>query len=184
MTKTWWIVIAVVALLGIYVWGGYNSFVSANTAVDGQWAQVETVYQRRFDLIPNLVASVKGIMKQEQTVFDTLAEARTKYSGAVTVDEKAAAATQVEGALGKLLAVVENYPQLQSSQAVQNLMTQLEGSENRIAVERQRYNQDVQAINVKTHSFPSNLVAKIFGFSDRTYFEAAPGAQTAPQVNL
>ena len=184
MNKTLWIVLAIVVIVGVYVWTGYNSFVTLNTAVDGQWAQVETVYQRRFDLIPNLVASVKGIMKQEQTVFDTLAEARTKYSGAVTVDQKAAAATQVEGALGRLLAVVENYPQLQSSQAVQNLMVQLEGSENRIAVERQRYNDAVQTIDTRIHRFPSNLVAKLFGFKDRTYFQAASGAENAPQVNL
>jgi LemA protein len=184
MNKTWWIIIAVVALLGIYVWGGYNSFVSANAAVDGQWAQVQTVYQRRFDLIPNLVASVKGILKQEQAVFGEIADARTRYAGAVTVDQKAAAATQIESGLAKLLVIVENYPQLQSSQAVQNLMVQLEGTENRITVERQRYNDDVQAVNVKTHRFPSNLVAKIFGFKDRTYFEAANGAENAPQVNL
>jgi len=184
MNKTLWIVLGIVVILGVYIWTGYNSFVTLNTAVDGAWAQVETVYQRRFDLIPNLVASVKGIMKQEQTIFTELAEARTRYSGAGTVDQKAAAATQVEGALGRLLVIMENYPQLKSSEAVQNLMTQLEGSENRIAVERQRYNQAVQTIDTRIHRFPSNLVAKMFGFKDRNYFEASQGAENAPQVNL
>jgi LemA protein len=184
MNKTLWIVVAIVVIVGGYVWMAYNGFVSTNAAVDAQWAQVQTVYQRRFDLIPNLVASVKGIMKQEQTVFDAIAEARTRYAGAGTVDEKAAAATQVESSLGRLLVVMENYPQLQSSQAVQNLMTQLEGSENRISVERQRYNDAVKALNTRVHRFPLNIVAAMFGFKDRTYFEAAQGAETAPQVQL
>lgn len=184
MNKTLWIVLVVVVLLGLYAWSGYNSFVSANAAVDGQWAQVQTVYQRRFDLIPNLVNTVKGILKQEQTVFGEIADARTRYSGAATTDERAAAATQLEGALGRLLVIVENYPQLQSSKAVQDLMVQLEGTENRIAVERQRYNDSVRDINVKVRRFPSNLIAKTFGFTDRAYFEAANGAENAPQVNL
>jgi LemA protein len=184
MSKTLWIVLAIVVLIGGYFWMSYNGFVSQNAAVDGQWAQVQTVYQRRFDLIPNLVASVQGIMKQEKEVFGALAEARTRYAGAGTVDEKAAAATQVEGALSRLLVVMENYPQLQSSQAVQNLMTQLEGSENRIAVERQRYNDAVQTLDTRIHRFPSNIVASVFGFKDRTYFQVAQGAENAPKVQL
>lgn len=175
---------AVVVILGGYAWTTYNSFVSLNTGVDGQWAQVETVYQRRFDLIPNLVASVKGIMKQEQTIFNNLAEARTKYSGAVTVDQKAAAASQVEGALGRLLAVVENYPTLASSGNVRDLMTQLEGAENRISTERQRYNDAVSAMNIKVQRFPSNVVANLFGFNTREFFQATAGAEVAPKVNL
>jgi len=176
--------LAVVVILGGYAWTTYNSFVSLNTGVDGQWAQVETVYQRRFDLIPNLVASVKGIMKQEQTIFNNLAEARTKYSGAVTVDQKAAAASQVEGALGRLLAVVENYPTLASSGNVRDLMTQLEGAENRISTERQRYNDAVSAMNIKVQRFPSNVVANLFGFNTREFFQATAGAEVAPKVNL
>lgn len=184
MKKTWLIVLAVVVVLGGYVWMTYNSFVTLNAAVDGQWAQVETVYQRRFDLIPNLVASVKGIMNQEQKIFGDLADARTRYSGATTVDAKAAAASQVEGALGRLLVIMENYPTLASSQSVRDLMTQLEGSENRIATERQRFNDSVQVVNVKVKTFPSNLIAGMFGFSAREYFEAASGAEIAPQVQL
>ena len=184
MKKTLWVVLAVVVILGGYAWTTYNSFVSLNAAVDGQWAQVETVYQRRFDLIPNLVASVQGAMKQEQTVFKDLADARANYSGAQTVDQKAAAATQVESSLGRLIAVMENYPQLKSIDAVQNLMVQLEGSENRVAVERQRFDDDVQALNVKVMRFPSNILASMFGFKQRAYFEAATGAENAPQVKL
>ena len=149
-----------------------------------QWQQVETQYQRRLDLIPNLVESVKGAMKQEQTVFNDLAQARAAYAGATTVNAKAAAATQVEGALGRLLAVVENYPTLKSSDAVQNLMTQLEGSENRVATERQRYNADVRAYETAIKTFPRSVVASMFGFGDMTYFQAQAGAENAPKVSF
>ena len=111
----WVVVLAVLGLLFIWGFGQYNSFVSQNEAITGQWAQVENQYQRRFDLIPNLVNTVKGFATQEQTVFGQIAEARTRYSGARTADEKAAAASQVESALGRLLVITENYPQLQSS---------------------------------------------------------------------
>lgn len=184
MKKTLIVVLAVVLVVLVYSWGMYNKFVSKNEAVDNQWAQVEAQYQRRLDLIPNLVNSVRGVMKQEQTIFTALADARTKYSGAVTVDAKAAAAGEVETALGRLLAVVENYPTLKSSENVQTLMVQLEGTENRVSVERQRYNDDVRDLNVTVKRFPSNIVASIFGFNERTYFEAAAGAENAPQVNL
>lgn len=182
--KTWLIVGAVVLLVVIYFFGTYNSFVNGREAINGQWAQVESQYQRRLDLIPNLVNAVKGAMKQEQAVFDTLAEARTKYGSAATVDEKAAAATQVESALGRLLVVMENYPQLKSIDAVQTLMTQLEGTENRVSVERMRFNQYVQSFNAMVQRFPSNIVAGIFGFATRTYFQAQPGAENAPSVQF
>lgn len=175
---------AVVVVLGGYAWTTYNSFVSLNTAVDTQWAQVEAVYQRRFDLIPNLVASVQGSMKQEQKVFGDIAEARTRYSGASTVDQKAAAASQVDGALGRLLVVMENYPQLASIGNVQNLMTQLEGTENRISTERQRFNDAVGAMNIKVQRFPSNIFAGMFGFHAREFFQSTSGAEVAPKVTL
>ena len=184
MKKTWIIIGAAVLLIGAYVWGTNNKLVRANEAIDGQWAQVETQYQRRFDLIPNLVESVKGAMAQEQKVFGDLAEARTRYSGAGSVNEKAAAATQVEGALSRLLVVMENYPQLKSMETVNTLMSQLEGTENRISVERKRYNDEVKSFNVSVKTFPSNLIAKMLGFGERNYFEAAAGAENAPKVNL
>src|SRR3989338_4079326 len=133
-------IIVVIVLAGVSM---YNRLVTASQAIDGQWAQVETQYQRRFDLIPNLVESVKGIFEQEKEVFGKLADARARYSGATTVNEKAAAAGQVESALGRLLVVMENYPQLRSSESVQTLMAQLEGTENRVSVERSRFNDAV-----------------------------------------
>ncbi len=178
------IVGAVVLLVVIYFFGTYNSFVNGREAINGQWAQVETVYQQRFDKIPNLVNAVKGAMKQEQAVFDKIAEARTQYGSATTVDQKAAAATNVESALGRLLVVMENYPQLKSIDTVQTLMVQIEGTENRISVERMRFNDAVQVFNAKVQRFPSSIVAGIFGFTTRTYFEAQPGAENAPSVNF
>ena len=182
--KSWLIVVAVVVVLAIWVGSTYNGLVGRNEAVDSGWAQVETQYQRRFDLIPNLVESVKGIMEQEQEVFNALAEARTRYSGAQTVDQKAAAAGQVESALGRLLVIAENYPQLKSSDTVQTLMAQLEGTENRISVERKRFNDSVQSLNMTIKRFPSNIIAGMFGFGERTYFESVSGADQVPKVEL
>ncbi len=182
--KTWVIVGIIVVVIGGYLWGGYNSLTAGRERVDAQWAQVQAQYQRRFDLIPNLVESVRGAMQQEQTVFSQLAEARTRYAGAVSTDDKAAAAGQVESALGRLLVVVENYPQLKSSETVQTLMAQLEGTENRVSVERTRFNDAVREYNTGLKRFPRSLVASAFGFSARNYFEAPAGAQDAPKVNL
>ncbi len=184
MKKTLIIILAVVALIALYVWSSYNSLVSQKETATAQWQQVETQYQRRLDLIPNLVESVKGAMKQEQTVFTALADARAHYAGATTVSEKAAAAGEVESSLGRLLAVVENYPTLKSSDTVQNLMTQLEGTENRVSVERQRYNDDVQAYETSIKRFPSSVIASMFGFNDLAYFQAAAGAENAPKVSF
>ncbi len=184
MKKTLIIILVIVALGALYSWSTYNSLVSQKEAATAQWQQVETQYQRRFDLIPNLVASVQGAMKQETAVFTALADARAHYAGATTVNDKAAAATEVESSLGRLLAVVENYPTLKSSDAVQNLITQLEGTENRVAVERQRYNDDVQAYEMSIKRFPSSIVASMFGFGDLNYFQAASGAENAPKVSF
>ena len=162
----------------------YNRLVSLNEGVDSQWAQVEGQYQRRFDLIPNLVESVKGVMRQEQDVFKAIADARTRYAGASSIDEKAQAASQVEGAIGRLLVIMENYPQLRSVETVTNLMSQLEGTENRISVERKRYNDLVRDFNVSIKKTPTNLIAAVLGFKERAYFEAAAGSEVAPKVNL
>lgn len=162
----------------------YNSLVAKTQAVDNQWAQVETQYQRRFDLIPNLVKSVEGMMAQEQEVFGQIAEARTRYSGAQTTDEKVKAAAQVESALGRLLVVMENYPELRSAENVSQLMDELAGTENRVAVERRRYNDLVRDYNTTVKRFPAKLIAGIFGFNERSFFEAAAGAEKAPEVNI
>lgn len=184
MNKTWIVIIAILVIVVLYGWSIYNKLVTANLAADTQWAQVEAVYQRRFDLIPNLVNSVKGIFKQEQKVFGDLAAARTQYAGARTADQKAAAASQVESALGRLLVIVENYPQLKSSEAVQSLMVQLEGTENRISVERQRFNNTIQNYNLTVKRFPSSAIASMFGFKERSFFKSVSGAENAPSVNF
>jgi len=177
-------VIAVLVLIGLYVFSTYNSFVKLGINADTQWKQVEVNYQRRFDLIPNLVESVKGIMKQETEVFTAIAEARTRYSGATTPDERAKAAGQVESALGRLLVITENYPQLKSSDTVVTLMSQLEGTENRISVERMRFNDSVRVYNLKVKQLPSSVIASIFGFEEKAFFEVTAGAEVSPKVQF
>jgi len=184
MKKTIYVVLAIAVFIIIYGWSVYNGLVSGTVAIDNQWAQVETQYQRRFDLIPNLVESVKGIFNQEKVVFNSLAEARAGYANAKGIDAKARAAGEVESALGRLLAIVENYPQLKSSETVQTLMAQLEGTENRVSVERKRFNDEVATYNLKTKRFPSKLFASLFGFREREYFESVAGSEDAPQVSF
>lgn len=179
-----WIVLGVVVLALLYAGAVYNGLVKSNEGVDAQWAQVESQYQRRFDLIPNLVNSVKGIMTQEEEVFTALADARTKYAGATTPDAQAAAASELETGIGRLLVVMENYPQLRSVETVQALMTELAGTENRISVERMRYNEQVRDYNVSVKTFPRSLLAGMFGFGPRTMFEAAEGSDVVPTVEL
>lgn len=184
MKKPLLIILAVVIVIGLWLFMSYNKLVTASEVVDGQWAQVETQYQRRFDLIPNLVNAVKGAMSQEEKIFGDLADARANYSGANNVNAKAEAATQVEGALSRLLVIMENYPQLKSIDTVQTLMAQLEGTENRISVERSRFNEEVKAYNVMIKRLPTNLIAGSFGFNDKTYFQVAAGVEVAPKVDL
>ncbi len=184
MKRSWIVIAAIVLILGVGLVNFYNSLITQSQAIENQWAQVETQYQRRFDLIPNLVKSVEGIMTQEQAVFGQIAEARTKYSGATSTEEKVKAASEVESALGRLLVIVENYPELRSSQNVSQLMDELAGTENRIAVERRRFNDLVRDYNTAIKQFPANLIAGALGFSERSYFEAAEGAEQAPEVEI
>lgn len=184
MKKTLLSIGIILLVLVIYGFSTYNGLVKSNEAITGQWAQVETQYQRRFDLIPNLVESVKGIMKQEQAVFIAIADARTRYSGATTIDEKTKAATGVESALARLLVITENYPQLKSSENVTTLMSQLEGTENRVTVERKRFNDLVQSYNVKVKTLPSSIIASLTGFDEHAYFDAVEGSQNAPSVKF
>ena len=171
-------------VLVLYSWSLYNGLVKANENITGQWAQVETQYQRRFDLIPNLVNSVKGIMSQEKQVFGDLADARTRYSGAANIDDKVKAANDVESSLGRLLVIMENYPQLRSSETVLTLMSQLEGTENRISVERSRFNDMVRTYDTKIKGFPANVFANLYGFKEKAYFQSQPGAEKVPGVNF
>ncbi len=184
MKKTWIIVIVIVVLIAIYAIATYNGLVTLGVSSDTQWKQVESQYQRRFDLIPNLVESVKGVMKQEQAVFTAIADARTRYSGATTANEKAVAAGQVESALGRLLVITENYPVLKSSETAQSLIAELAGTENRISTERMRFNDSVKSYNLKVMRFPSSIIASLFGFDVRAYFEATKGAENAPSVKF
>lgn len=187
MKKGIGIIIAIVVLIGIIalpLMGTYNSLVTLSENADQQWANVETTLQRRYDLIPNLVESVRGSMQQEQEVFGNIAEARARMAGATTTEEQVAASNQLEGALGRLLVVMENYPELRSNENVTRLMDELAGTENRIAVERNRYNTTVADYNRRIRRFPTNIMAGMMGFDQRSYFEAADGADTAPQVDL
>lgn len=170
-------------LISFFV-GSYNRFVALSQNIDGQWAQVETQYQRRLDLIPNLVNSVKGVLQQEQKVFGDIAAARTKYGGATTPDAKAAAASELESALGRLLVVVENYPQLRSNETVARLMDELAGTENRISVERGRFNELVKQYNTEISQFPAVIMARLMGYQKRNFFQAAPTAAQPPAVDL
>lgn len=176
--------IAITALLFILAWSSYNSFVTQTNAIEGQWKQVEVQYQRRFDLIPNLVESVKGLQKQEQKIFGDIASARAAYTGARTTDEKVQAANQLESGLGRLIAIFENYPQIKSDQAVLKLMDELAGTENRVAVERRRYNELVQSYNTAVSVLPGKIFASLFGFGPKTYFEAQEGSQNPPKVEF
>lgn len=177
--------LGLVAILGVVALVGYyNNLITMSQNIDGQWAQVETQYQRRFDLIPNLVNTVKGFFEQEQKVFGDIAEARTRYSGAATVDEKVVAAGELEGALGRLLVIIENYPELKSDAAVVGLMDELSGTENRISVERRRFNDLVKDYNTTIKRIPGSLIAGVFGFTERAYFEAAEGSEVAPTVEF
>ncbi len=177
-------IVIIVVLVVLYGFTTYNSLVTLNVNADAQWKQVETLYQRRFDLIPNLVESVKGVMTQEKDVFTAIADARTRYSGAVSVDDKAKAASQVESALGRLLVITENYPQLKSSDVMQTFLSQQEGTENRINVERMRFNDTIKAYNLKVMRIPSSIIASMTGFAERSYFEAAKGSELAPAVKF
>ncbi|MBU2576040.1 LemA family protein [Patescibacteria group bacterium] len=182
--KSKWIIIGIIALAVLWAWSGYNGLVSKDEAVVSQWANVESVYQRRLDLIPNIVNTVKGSAAQDEKIFTTLAEARSKYAGAGTTNEKAVAAGEIESALSRLLVIVENYPDLKSQESFQALIAELEGTENRISVERRRYNEEVKSYNTTIRKVPRNILANMFGFDRHDLFEAAEGAEDAPVVDF
>src|SRR4030095_15398083 len=162
----------------------YNTFVSQEEAIKTQWAQVENQLQRRNDLIPNLVETVKGTAQQEKDVFGQIADSRAKLAGATTPEQRIQAANEQSTALARLLVVVENYPDLKSNASFNRLMDELAGTENRLAVERMRYNERVQAYNTSRRSFPSNVTAGIFGFKEHALFNAPPEAEKVPSVNF
>lgn len=181
----WAIIGGVLVIIALWIGGTYNSLVTLNEQIDGQWSQVETSYQRRFDLIPQLVNSTRGFFRQEQALYDKITQARAAYAGATGKPaEQIAAANALESSLGRLLVIVESNPEIKSNQVVASLMAELAGTENRVSVERRRFNESVQVYNVKVKRIPSNVIAALFGYDAREFFEAAEGAATAPTVNL
>jgi len=162
----------------------YNTFTTQEQNIKAQWSQVETQLQRRSDLIPNLVESVKGFTQQEKDVFGAVAEARTRMGSATTPSQKIEAANAESSALSRLLVVVEAYPQLKSNETFARLMDELAGTENRLTAARTRYNEAVQAYETQRAKFPSNVTAKMFGFKEYPYFKAADDAKAAPKVNF
>lgn len=190
--KRVWIVLGVIlggiALAAIVVGGTFvskwNQLVAMDTDIKAKWAQVENQLQRRADLIPNLVETVKGFAAQEKSILESIADARAKMAGARSVQDQIAASNELSGALSRLLVVVENYPQLKSDRTFIRLMDELAGTENRLAVERKRYNDAVQVYNMTIRQFPGNLLASFLGFKEQPFFQAPPAAQQAPQVKF
>ena len=180
------IVIAVIALIGLLiVWSGYNKAVRYDEAVEARWAQVETVLVRRFDLIPNLVETVKGYASHEKELFENIANARTKYfQPGASISDKAQSASQLQGFLSRLLMLKEQYPDLKASKNFLALQVQLEGTENRIAVERKRYNDAVRELNTYTRSFFGRSFCGMAGVEKAEYFEATEEQKVAPKVKF
>lgn len=177
-------VVIVVLIFIMWIGGTYNSLITLQTDAENKWAQVDAVYQRRLDLIPNLVATVKGVAEFEQETYQRITEARSAWTQAGNINGKIAAAGQMESALARLLVVAENYPQLRASQNFLALQDELANTENKIAVERKRYNDAVRAYTIRTKTFPSVVIANTFGFGPLDYFEAAEGAEEAPTVDF
>jgi len=186
------VVLAVILFFGLAIASGYNRLVGLEEAVKSAWGQVENVYQRRADLVPNLVETVKGAAAFEKDTFTAVTEARARVGQVnfqnvpdpAQMQRFQAAQDGLSSALSRLLVVVERYPELKATQAFRDLQAQLEGTENRIAVERRRFNETAQAFNTARRRFPTVIVASLFGFSEKPYFQAAPGSEKAPQVKF
>ena len=188
------VLLILAVIIGGWASGQYNSLVKSREAVNTAWSQVENVYQRRMDLIPNLVATVKGVAEFEKSTYTAVAEARAqagqmKITSDVLEDPAAfekfqQTQGQLSSALSRLFAVAENYPQLKANQNFLDLQSQLEGTENRISVERRRFNEVAQIYNTQLKTFPTNLIAGLMGFKERPYFSATPGADKAPEVKF
>jgi LemA protein len=185
-SKIWlWVLLGFVAIFFMTLIGSYNGLVSSSQGIDAQWAQVQNDMQRRYDLIPNLVNTVKGYAKHESSVLEEVTRLRSQWGNAKTPSDQANASDSLGSALGRLMVVVEKYPELKANENFLKLQDELSGTENRIAVERKRYNEAVMDYNVKVQSFPSNLMAGMFGFKVKdAYFKANAAAQEAPKVEF
>lgn len=170
--------------VGLWAMATYNGLVGQAQAVDSQWANVESSYQRRADLIPNLVSTVKGYMKYESGLLENITALRSQWGAAKTTEDKIAAGSAMDSAISRLLVVAENYPELKASDSTNRLMDELAGSENRISVERMRYNDAARGYNTAIKMFPASFIANMFGFKEKPYFQAQAGADAAPKVNL
>ena len=187
MKKGWLglgIVVAIIIIFGLMFMSSYNSFVNLEENVNQSHAQIENQLQRRLDLIPNLVNTVKGYAAHEKEVITAISDARARLAGAKTPEEEATANNQLSGALSRLLVVVENYPNLKADRQFTQLMDELAGTENRIAVARKDYNEQVAEFNKKVKRFPGSIIAGIGGFDEKEYFKADPQAQEAPKVDF
>jgi LemA protein len=186
--KTLLIIVGLLILIIVipysYIKGTYNSLVTMDESVKGAWAQVENQLQRRYDLIPNYVETVKGYAAHEKEVFLKVTEARSKVAGAGSINEKIQANNQLSSALSRLLVVVERYPELKANNNFIRLQDELAGTENRIAVERRRFNETVKVYNIKIRTFPTNIIAGMFGFKKATFFEVPKERQEAPKVKF
>ena len=178
------VLVLIVLIPYLYLKGTYNSLVNMDESVKAAWAQVENQLQRRYDLIPNLVETVKGYATHEREVFVQVTEARSKVGGATSIPDKIGANNQLSAALSRLLVVVERYPELKANTNFIRLQDELAGTENRIAVERRRYNEAVRAYNIKIRQFPTNLIAGMFGFQKAAFFEVPQERQEAPKVKF
>ena len=180
--------VGVLAIIGVLVvlWYilTYNSLIKLNEEVNNKWAQVETQYQRRVDLIPNLINTVKGAAGFEKSTLEEITRLRSQWQAAPTVNEKVETANQIESTLSRLLLVAENYPQLTATQNFQSLQDELANTENKVAVERGRYNDAVRNFNARIKTLPASIVAKMIGYTDRSYFQAKEGAENAPEVRF
>ncbi|MBC5620600.1 LemA family protein [Butyricimonas hominis] len=187
--------IIVIILIGIFMWfkGSYNQMVTRSEGVSSQWSNVENQYQRRLDLIPNLVNTVKGYAKHEQNTLTQVVEARAKATqmrinfdqlDEKTIQQFNSMQGELSSALSRLMAISEQYPNLKANENFRDLQAQLEGTENRIAVERRKFNEDVKSYNAYIRSFPKNILANMFGFTVKPYFEATAGAEKAPEVKF
>ncbi|PRR82263.1 LemA family protein [Clostridium vincentii] len=178
------IVIVAILVITLPLISNYNSLVTLNQSADNSYADIDTQLQRRSDLIPNLVSTVKGYAIQEKDVFTDIADARAKLAGAGNVSDKANADSELSGSLSRLLVVVEAYPDLKSNQNFRDLSIQLEGTENRISIAREDYNASVTEYNTKRRKFPSNLTASMFGFEEKDLYKASEGAKELPTVDF
>ena len=178
-------IIGAIILLGVFWYIGiYNSLIRLNEETNNKWAQVETQYQRRVDLIPNLISTVKGAADFESSTLEEITRLRSQWQSAPTTEQRVQTANQIESALSRLLLVAENYPQLKATQNFLALQDELANTENKVAVERGRYNDAVRNFNARIKTFPSNMVVGQLGYSDKSYFNAAEGAENAPKVEF